>query len=105
MDIKSQLVSQVWGQTHDQHCGNCRQLVTTYTKIFLHSLKISWLLQIYLKVRDNNVFIVHRRYFMKIKTICECLQLPEKNLNFWHRQKKTPAVYIVKVMPGLMGLI
>ena len=56
-------------------------------------------------IRDNNVFIVHRRYFMKIRTICECLQLPEKNLNFWHRQKKTPAVYIVKVMPGLMGLI
>ena len=56
-------------------------------------------------MRANNVFIVHRRYFMEIKTICECLQLPEKNLNFWHRQKKTPAVYIVKVMPGLMGLI
>ena len=103
MDIKTQLVSQVWGQTHDQHCGNCRQLVTTYENISAFSKNI--LVATNLKVRDNNVFIVHRRYFMKIKTICECLQLPEKNLNFWHRQKKTPAVYIVKVMPGLMGLI
>ena len=40
MDIKSQLVSQVWGQTHDQHCGNCRQLVTTYENISAFSKNI-----------------------------------------------------------------